>query len=341
MLTEFPLTTIIKKFEGNMQPHDEKELQDWLDADAGNAKILDDLKIIWDDVQTKSSAVNPDVQHYWAIMQKHIESEAARPRILPMSRRLKLKTYLLNAAIITGLLLGGSAIVWMLNHSSSSHNEAVTLTYSALTGKSKFMLPDSTTVWLNTGSRIAYTDNAVREVTLEGEAYFNVTHNGKPFVVNTGNLDVTVHGTQFNVNAYADCATTVVSLFEGSVSMQVVGTDGAQSESVFLKPGEEGRFNKTDRSISIGEADGELAKAWTGDKLKVKQKNLRQVCSYLSEWYDVDITIDPATPNDQSYTFTLDTQSLDEVMAILKGISSIDYAYTSKNSITITPINEP
>ncbi len=337
MRTEFPLTAIIKKFEGKTQPQDEEMLQKWLDADKGNADVLADLRTIWDDVQAKSSSVNPDVEHYWAIMQRHIDARTQTPNIIEPRRRLKLKTYLLNAAVITGLLLGGSLLAWMV-FSPRNGSEAVTLTYSALTGKSKFVLPDSTVVWLNSNSRIAYTSDKERRVKLEGEAFFSVTHTGEPFVVSAGNLNVTVHGTEFNVDAYADCATTTVSLYEGSVSMQIVSGD-TPSENVFLKPGEEGCFDKESGTLSIEEADVELAKAWTGDKLKVNRKNLRQVCSYLSEWYDVDITIDPATPNDQSYTFTIDGQSLDEVMAILKGISSIDYAYTDTNSITITPIS--
>ncbi len=51
----------------------------------------------------------------------------------------------------------------------------------------------------------------------------------------------------------------------------------------------------------------------------------------------MEITIDPHTPNDQSYTFTLDDQSLDEVMGILNNISAINYTYENDKSIIITP----
>lgn len=339
MRKEFPLTTIIKKFEGSMQPRDEEELQKWLEEDEANARILDDLKLIWDDVQAKTSQFNPDMENCWAKMQRHIDSTVAKPQILPLGQRLRQRSFLTAAAVAGGLLLGGSACAWLL-FSPRGNAESAPLTYSALTGKSRLMLPDSTEVWLNAGSRIVYTSARVREVKLEGEAFFNVSHNGKPFVVSTGDIDVTVHGTQFNVDAYADCATTVVSLFEGSVSMQAT-ENGHKSECFYLKPGEQGCFNKTDGTISIGETDGDLAKAWTSEKLKIENKNLRQVCAYLSAWYGVDITLAPDTPNDQSYTFTLDGQSLDEVMGIIKGISSIDYAYTKDKEIVITPITNP
>ena len=59
MRTDFPLTTIIKKFEGKATPADEQELQQWIGKDQANAAILTDIKTIWDDVQSKPPATPP------------------------------------------------------------------------------------------------------------------------------------------------------------------------------------------------------------------------------------------------------------------------------------------
>lgn len=334
MRTDFPLTTIIKKFEGKATPADEQELQQWLGKDQANAAILTDIKTIWDDVQSKTAGYTPDVNHYWELMQRHISKESYAS-ILPKRFRTRMKTFLSTAAVACGLLLGGTLVAWLLFMRPDTPQPSE-LTYTAIDGKSRLVLPDSSIVWLNANSRLVYTNasNDIREVKLEGEAFFNVTASSTPFVVRTGALTVTVHGTQFNVDAYADCATATVSLYEGSVSMQ---SDAENAAGIFLKPGEEGCFHKDNGTISVAPADVELAKAWTGDKLKVENKNLREVCSYLAEWYGVEITIDPHTPNDQSYTFTLDDQSLDEVMGILNNISAINYTYENDKSIIITP----
>ena len=161
MRKEFPLTTIIKKFEGSMQPRDEEELQKWLEEDEGNARILDDLRLIWDDVQARTSQFNPDLENCWAKMQRHIDSTVAKPQILPLRQRLRQKSFLKAAAVVGGLLLGGSACAWLM-FAPGGNDESAPLTYSALTGKSRLMLPDSTEVWLNAGSRIVYTSARVR-----------------------------------------------------------------------------------------------------------------------------------------------------------------------------------
>lgn len=335
MRTDFPLTIIIKKLEGNATQADELELQQWLDSDKANADILADIKTIWNNVQEKTAGYTPDISHYWELMQQHIESSKPAEKIMPKRFMMKIKPFLTTAAIACGLLIGATLVAWLLFLRPDTE-KPVELTYAAIDGKSRLILPDSSVVWLNSNSRLVYTNRTadIREVRLEGEAFFNVTSSAKPFVVLTDGLTVTVHGTQFNIDAYNECSTATVSLYEGSVSMQCSHID---SPDIFLKPGEAGCFHKDSGTISVAPADVELAKAWTGDKLKVENKNLREVCSYLSDWYGVRIKIDTATPNDQSYTFTLDDQSLDEVMGILKGISSINYTYENDKTIIITP----
>ena len=81
MRTDFPLTTIIKKFEGKATPADEQELQQWLGKDQANAAILTDIKTIWDDVQSKTAGYTPDVNHYWELMQRHISKRKLRLNI--------------------------------------------------------------------------------------------------------------------------------------------------------------------------------------------------------------------------------------------------------------------
>ncbi len=85
-------------------------------------------------------------------------------------------------------------------------------------------LGDGSMVWLNAGSSlrfpVSFTDST-RQVYLEGEAYFQVSHNGKPFIVTSGDMDVRVLGTSFNVLAYPDEQQLVTTLVEGSVRIDL------------------------------------------------------------------------------------------------------------------------
>ena len=104
-------------------------------------------------------------------------------------------------------------------------------------------LPDGTLVWLNACSEIVYPavfSSGKREVRLNGEAYFEVTHNVEnPFVVRTEKCDIEVLGTKFNVEAYAGSGDFSTALMEGSV--KVTG-NGKSSRSVLLKPDQEVRL---------------------------------------------------------------------------------------------------
>lgn len=89
--------------------------------------------------------------------------------------------------------------------------------------KTKLHLPDGTLVWLNAGSSISYSQGFginSRKVTLEGEGYFEVTHNDKvPFFVQTNNLEVKVLGTKFNFKDYKEDTRAMVTLIEGCVTL--------------------------------------------------------------------------------------------------------------------------
>jgi ferric-dicitrate binding protein FerR (iron transport regulator) len=108
----------------------------------------------------------------------------------------------------------------------------------------KIMLPDSSIVWLNGGSRIEYPENFTeqREISLTGEAYFQVTHReSKPFKVHTAKLDVIVLGTIFNVMAYDDNTDIVVTLVEGKVALPF---EGDHLQQTIMKSNQQAVFNK-------------------------------------------------------------------------------------------------
>ncbi len=89
-------------------------------------------------------------------------------------------------------------------------------------GGYKLQLADGTSVWLNAGSSLRFPvsfSDTTRQVFLEGEAYFEVSHDGKPFIVSSGEMDIRVLGTSFNVSAFSDESEFKTTLVEGKVSV--------------------------------------------------------------------------------------------------------------------------
>ena len=104
-----------------------------------------------------------------------------------------------------------------------------------------------------------------------------------------------------------------------------------------LKPGQEGHYDKLYNILDVKDGDVEFAKSWTNDKLQFQNKNLRYVCRYLAKWYATDINIDSSIADNQSYSFTLSDESLEEVVRILTRINSFDYQFSEDNKLIIKP----
>ncbi len=143
-------------------------------------------------------------------------------------------------------------------------------------GQYRVTLGDGTKVWLNAASSITYPTaftGKKREVSITGEAYFEVSKNKeKPFIVKTSSDEITVLGTSFNINAYADEQSIKTSLLLGTVK---IGNS-------FLKPGEgyqDGKIVQTNVQQDI---------AWKNGKFNFKNLSLEQVMRQIARWYDVE-----------------------------------------------------
>jgi ferric-dicitrate binding protein FerR (iron transport regulator) len=92
--------------------------------------------------------------------------------------------------------------------------------------RQKVLLPDGSTVWLNTQTRLRYSQgrDSVRRVELEGEAYFTVRHDAAhPFIVHTARLEIADLGTSFDVKAYPGDRAAEATLIEGSIEVRLSG----------------------------------------------------------------------------------------------------------------------
>lgn len=147
-------------------------------------------------------------------------------------------------------------------------------------------LSDGTNVWLNSESSLTYPTvfaGKARNVTITGEAYFEVTKNPTmPFTVTKGEIIITVLGTDLNVNAYTDETDLKVTLLEGSVKV----TRGGASD--LLKPGQQAQIGKEIKVLSNVDVDEVMA--WKNEKFIFGEKaNIETIMNQIARWYDVDV----------------------------------------------------
>jgi ferric-dicitrate binding protein FerR (iron transport regulator) len=120
--------------------------------------------------------------------------------------------------------------------------------------QSKVVLPDKSVVWINAGSSLKYNksfNKINREVYLEGEAYFEVSHDSlKPFIVKSDALDVKVLGTRFNVKAYENDQTVDVCLISGKVDVHF-NEEASALPNVIMKPNQLVSYHRSSSTMDL------------------------------------------------------------------------------------------
>lgn len=156
-------------------------------------------------------------------------------------------------------------------------------------GEYRIELEDGTKVWINSASRLRYPvvfSGNIREVYLEGEAYFEVQREGdRPFIVHSGEQKVTVLGTSFGISCYASEANDYTTLVSGKVKVDFE----RGKQSFVLEPGMQVAYNKESGVAMERKVDVAEFVAWKDGKYIFKQKRLEDILSTLSRWYDFEV----------------------------------------------------
>ena len=151
-------------------------------------------------------------------------------------------------------------------------------------GEYSIKLSDGTKVWLNAATTLIYPvafRDSIRNVSLEGEAYFEVAENKeKPFVVTTENIDIIVLGTSFNISSYNDDDMFATTLVEGKVKINT------NNNKYNLKPGQHFSLIKSSSETNIKEVNTELYTTWKDGNFIFENETLESILKQFSRWYN-------------------------------------------------------
>ena len=202
--------------------------------------------------------------------------------------------------------------------------------YTPLSDKTKFILPDSTIVWLNSSSYLKYPfvfPNKSREVYLSGEGYFEVAGNKKvPFVVKTNELNITAYGTSFNVMAYSDDQTIETTLVEGRVKVEKPDT----KSFAYLEPSCQAVFSKETGKLKKGKVDTRFYTSWKDGKLIFRNEPIDKVAHKLERWFNCTIIFENSVLKNYHYTGNIEMETLREVIELIRITTPIDYTYNKE-----------
>jgi ferric-dicitrate binding protein FerR (iron transport regulator) len=176
------------------------------------------------------------------------------------------------------------------------HHDPVTIEMVAGPQQIKtIVLPDSSIITLNEGAHITYISDMqnanMREVWLEGEAFFNVKHiekNEKPtrFIVHSGDIDIEVLGTTFNVKKIG--TVTNVSLNTGKIK---VALKDDPNTTINLEPGDFVSYSAKEKRILKKQVKAELYSVWKEEKMELDNMPLFEIAGLLEDAYGYTIEI--------------------------------------------------
>lgn len=218
--------------------------------------------------------------------------------------------------------------------------------------RSRSLLPDGTTVWLNAGSKLHYENDfngATREVRLEGEAFFDVVKQPeRPFIVHTSGIDIRVLGTAFNVKSYPEDETVETTLYRGLV--QVSRQEDITAMPIELKPNEKLILPKqaAKEEVKLSEEKIPFAKqlpassiithidstkkeserfetAWLYSRLEFRGDSFEELAHKLERWYNVTIVFTDERVKQLNVTGSLESETVEQAFVALKVAFPINY----------------
>lgn len=197
-------------------------------------------------------------------------------------------------------------------------------------GQYNIVLADGTKVYLNAVSSIKYPtqfNGDQRIVELDGEAYFEVAKNkNKPFIVKSGDQDIEVLGTHFNVHAYDNESVVKTTLLEGSVAVSY------KNQKAILKPGQQSNVSDKFTKITVKQVDTEAAIAWKNGRFKFDNADLKTVMRQLERWYGIKVEYRGDVSDVRFNGGTFMNKNLSEVLKVLE-LSNIKFKVEGKTII--------
>jgi ferric-dicitrate binding protein FerR (iron transport regulator) len=309
------------------RPEEIEELFGWIRRSEQDEPLRDTMQMLWRQYRPEEQLPAAD----WEGMYARIMTGPVR-REMPAPRR-RWQT-LAVAAGIGGLLVLG--IGWWVLTRSGRETAAAPANIAAVAYTRHITLPDGSTVVLHAGSRLDYPmefAGKTREVSLSGEAYFDIMHRSmQPFIIHTGRVKTTVLGTAFNITAYPDSAEIKVSVTRGRVRVE-----NEQQVLAELEPNQQVVYNQRETQVRREVLNAsQLVTNWTKKDMVFASIPFEQIAAVLQQRYGVPIHFkNEALKHCPIRASFAGTEPLKDVMTVLCEVRNASYTITPQEGVVI------
>lgn len=337
-----------KKKAGEATPEELEELKSTLDGRDEDALAQDILDKVWVAPMEPVPETFPH-KNVWHRVQKSVYAEQAgsgKGRLIRLGRIMAAACILLAMVLTALYYLPGKGDKAPGANVERTLNQVATQTGS----KTKVALPDGTLVWLNANSQLTYGNKTFgaeeREVTLSGEAFFDVAKNEKlPFIIHTRDMTVRVLGTAFTVRAYPREKTVETALIRGLVE---ITTRRDPERKIVLKPNEkivvpvetmaedpgvqpvQAHIPLSPYSILRLGKDTATETVWIHNKLEFDNQSLEELAPKMERWYNIHIHFGDEKIRKRHFSGVIEKETLTQTLDAMK--LSGRFAYEIKDN---------
>ncbi|EOR95758.1 putative anti-sigma factor [Arcticibacter svalbardensis MN12-7] len=301
-------------------------IDDFLKLDNSQQLINNVLAEEWDTFQERDIS-DEDISRWKnRFGEDHLPKPFTEIKKLPARNRFFSLPY---AAVWSGLLI--CFVTWYgiskyTNREKQAPVIALLKSENPMGQRSKIVLPDNSTVYLGGGSKLIYPERfaaSKREISLQGEAFFEITKNPKkPFIIHTGNVQTRVLGTSFRINAF-NGQPMLVEVATGKVRVTQLLSQGAKSLAV-LTPGQSLKWDN--KNAVLGTVAVNDLEEWKNGRLVFNRSTMREIAAVLERWYNVKIIFADPEKAEQQVTITLTANvPVNQIMDVLAGTASFHY----------------
>lgn len=315
---------LIKYIIGQADDVQAQLIQNWLSESEENKKRIAQLKDCW---ILSGLSQEVDIAMKNQEIKKILRKIKLRKRT-EIGQKLQIVKY--AAAIVLIVALSSTAGIFF-SKSIFTNNDQVAEIIVPSGERSQLVLPDGSTVKLNGNSKLKFPvhfNKKDRTVFLEGEAFFDVTHQpSKPFIVKTSAISIEVLGTKFNVSSYANDPYILAYLETGKIK---ISGASIKNKSYFLSPSEAFKFDKTSTEFSKTIINDKRYSDWTKGILTVKGETIEELAKKLERRFNIQIYFSDEEIKTHTYSGSIKDEELKTVLEALKFTSSLNYSINGK-----------
>jgi len=319
---------LLRQYTSNeARPEEMEELFAWIRQSEQDEPLRHTIQGLWDQYRPEETLPSAD----WEGMYARIVRMPASPAI---PRRRHTWRNLAVAASIAALLAMG--VLWW-KRPASLPVIAQAASYATPVAWTRHMvLPDGSAVVLHAGSRLLYPaafNGNTREVTLAGEAYFDIVHReAQPFIIHTGQVKTVVLGTAFNIRAYDSSREIMVLVTKGRVRVE-----SGQQVLAELAPNQQITYNLQQAQVQQREVNAtRIVTDWTKKDMVFASISFERIASVLSQRYGIPVRFkNDALKHCPIRASFSGTESLKDVMAVLCEVRNATYTIDPGSGVEI------